>query len=421
MGRPVDQSASTDIPPSLGFSQTVLQPEVQSTVDGINSTNVQATIEAAQKAPIGILKKFENHSFSGYGFNTIFRPHSTNKKTPTGLHVTPPSDQNPDNILQLNLTRETMKFDLRLGAVPNRGLIDQADINLNGVPYTQKIFDLMEPEVEKPLIHFENGLWMHVPATTMPALQASLARMASIPHGTTINAQSFSAPVTSEGAPSIESVSITPFKIVDPTQLIPFPSQQADNKNTFRLPQDLTPFIKAETVTQEMITNPNIVLTNANKGKEIIEHTTYTISTSPPESKLGGGTSNIGFLIGDGSQGNNPQPEKNVNRANANAVKVTATYWISKVRAKLFLKQFTPTMEEPTKKFSPVAFRPNDAVPVYTVDFKIPRDKEVTVEYTQIQYSQTVFLDFATLSWPHATVATLAPTDLKLKPSILRE
>ncbi|KAK1573943.1 uncharacterized protein LY79DRAFT_567447 [Colletotrichum navitas] len=415
MGNPVEQSVSTETPMSLGFSQTVLQSDVQPETAGSGGLEAQVSMEAQPEAPLGILKKLEHHSFSGFGFNTIFRPHSN--KTPTGSNT---SGEQSDNILQLNLTREVMKFDFRLGDVPNRGLFGQADINLNGLPYTQKIFDVMEPEIETPLIHFENGMWLHVPETTAPALPASLARMASIPHGTTINAQSFSAPVTVDGAPDIKPISITPIQI-ETGQLIPFSSQKADKKNTFRLPQDLTPFTKAETVTQEMITNPNVVLTNANKGKEIIKHTTYTISTSPPESKLGGGTSNIGFLQGNGSQGDGTPATDNTPRANANAVKVTATYWISTVRTKLQLKRFTPSMEEPTRTFSPIAFRPNDAVPVFTVDFKIPSAKEVTVEYTQIQYSQMVFLDFATLSWPHATVGTLAPTDLKLKHSVLRQ
>ncbi|KAK1978237.1 hypothetical protein LZ30DRAFT_224142 [Colletotrichum cereale] len=418
MGRPVDQSASNEIQESLGFSQSVLQPNVQLAHAVSSGPDAQAPLEASPKAPLGILKKLEHHSFSGFGFNTIFRPHSTNMKTPTGLNA--PQGPN-DNILQLNLTKDVIKFDSKLGAVPNRGLFGQADINLNGVPYTQKIFDVMNPKADTPLIHFENGIWLHVPETTTPALPASLARMASIPHGTTINAQSFSAPVTSEGAPDIKPVSITPFVIGNPQQPVNFPSQKADDKNTFRLPQDLTPFTQAETVTQEMITNPNVVLTNANKGKEFVENTTYTISTSPPESKLGGGTSNIGFLLGDGSQGDGTPATDNTPRANANAVKVTATYWISTVRAKLQLTPFKPSMEEPKRKFSPTAFRSNDAVPVYTVDFEIPSAKEVTVEYTQFQYSQTVFLDFATLSWPHATVGTLVPTDLKLKPSVLRQ
>jgi LysM repeat protein len=37
-------------------------------------------------------------------------------------------------------------------------------------------------------------------------------------------------------------------------------------------------------------------------------------------------------------------------------------------------------------------------------------DKQsITVTYTQIQYSQNVSLNFATLTWPHVSVATLVP------------
>jgi hypothetical protein len=35
----------------------------------------------------------------------------------------------------------------------------------------------------------------------------------------------------------------------------------------------------------------------------------------------------------------------------------------------------------------------------------------VTVSTTQIQYSQNVILNFAGLSWPHVSVATLIPAD----------
>ena len=38
-------------------------------------------------------------------------------------------------------------------------------------------------------IHFEPGIWIHVPATTVPQLGETVTRMASIPHGTTIEAQ----------------------------------------------------------------------------------------------------------------------------------------------------------------------------------------------------------------------------------------
>ncbi len=38
---------------------------------------------------------------------------------------------------------------------------------------------------------------------------------------------------------------------------------------------------------------------------------------------------------------------------------------------------------------------------------EITAPKTITVSYTQIQYSQTVFLNFNGLTWPHVSVATL--------------
>ncbi|KAK1998328.1 hypothetical protein LX36DRAFT_719115 [Colletotrichum falcatum] len=415
MGNPVDQSASKETPESLGFGQTVLLATA--------GPGAQTPVGDQPNTPLApVLGELENHSFSGFGFNTIFRPNSTNKKIPTILNARGPND----NVLQLNLTKEEMKFEPRLstlGEVPNRGLFQQADINLNGVPYSQKVFDMMNPEVATPLIHYENGMWLNVPESTKPKLNASLVRMASIPHGTTINAQTFSTPVLLDGGPDIKPNSITPFPVGKPKAPLTgvFPSLIAANKDTFRLPQDLTPLPKAQTITQEMIDNPNIVLQNANKGKKIINSTTYTVSTSLSEPNFGGGTSNIGFLQGDGSQGGNTEAtDTTTKRANANAAKVTATYWISKVQAKLRLEPFKPSDEEPERTFSPVPVRPTDAVPVYTVKFEIPSAKEITVVYTQLQYSQTILLDFAGLSWPHVSVGTLAPIDLKLESSVLR-
>jgi hypothetical protein len=41
----------------------------------------------------------------------------------------------------------------------------------------------------------------------------------------------------------------------------------------------------------------------------------------------------------------------------------------------------------------------------------ITAPKQVVVPFIQIQYSQTVFLNFNTLTWPHVSVATLIPAD----------
>ena len=60
---------------------------------------------------------------------------------------------------------------------------------------------------------FEPGVWINVPGTTAPAEPASVPRMGSIPHGTTINLEgvAFTAP-----APLIADTTITPFKVGSP-------------------------------------------------------------------------------------------------------------------------------------------------------------------------------------------------------------
>ena len=146
---------------------------------------------ASSKVPgLGPLAAFTG-TFRGNGFNTIFRPDSS--QTPTKLPV-PVSGS--DNVLELNLTEETLSFSPSLGSVPNRGEV-QGDIFLNGVPYLQTINDVTVPS--QPIgIHFEPGLWMAVPSTTDPKEGGTLARMASIPHGTTIEAQGTSATVAGD-------------------------------------------------------------------------------------------------------------------------------------------------------------------------------------------------------------------------------
>ena len=88
--------------------------------------------------PLGPLAAFAG-TFTGRGFNTIFRPNSTT--TPTQLPSMPPEGP-PDNVLELNLTTETLSFSAPLGLVPNRGSGAQSDAKLNGVPYLQTISDV---------------------------------------------------------------------------------------------------------------------------------------------------------------------------------------------------------------------------------------------------------------------------------------
>lgn len=343
--------------------------------------------------PLGVLENFTGH-FAGTGFNTIFRPNS---------EPPPPATT---NVLELNLTTETLSFSGSLGSVPNRGLAPQPDIFLNGVPYVQAIKDVTNTVTGKANgtptdIHFEPGLWMHVPATTVdPVLGESLVRMASIPHGTTINAQGL-APTTPPilGPPTIPKVDITPFVTgSNPKHLISFPSQIASDPNTPRLPQDLTKFIAAGTITQDILTDPNTVLRNANVGKTITKTIVFTVSTTPIAPEAGGGTVNINFLQGD-SKG-----------PNANAVQMMATFWIETVQHKIVIPIFKPG--QPPLKIPAPAPHPGARVPVFVVNppYEITVPKTIVVTSTQIQYSQIVCLDFKGLTWPHVSVATLTPT-----------
>jgi len=99
-----------------------------------------------------------------------------------------------------------------------------------------------------------------------------------------------------------------------------------------------------------MVDNPNTVLHAAIAGQHITSTITLHVSTTD-NPVPGGGTANTAFLRG-GPQG-----------PNAVAASVTATFWLETLQG-----QTAPT---------------------------------------QLQYSQTVLLNFNGLSWPHVTVATL--------------
>jgi hypothetical protein len=329
----------------------------------------------------------------GHGFNTIFRPN--NPITPTPL----PIPQNTsDNILELNLTREVLSFSPSLGSVPNRGAV-QGDVFLNGVPYLQSISDVNDPR--KPVgIHLEPGIWVIVPSTTDPAEGPTLARMASIPHGTTIEAQGTF--FTVAGGPKIDPVDMTPFTTVVPPATptpIRFASQTADNRETPRLPQDLTPFIANNTITQAMLDDPNTVLRDAIVGQNIISTNVIIISTQPATPLFGGGTDNIAFLLGDAA----------AQKPNAQALQMSAIFWIETVEHTLQIPIFKPGQ-------APLALSSDTsqgARPV--VKFLVMPPTEITAPRTikfhtkQIQYTQTVMLNFKGLTWPHISVATLVP------------
>jgi hypothetical protein len=341
-------------------------------------------------------------NWSGNGFNTIFRPN--NSKTPTSLPVPVPGS---DNILELNLTSETLAFSPSLGSVPNRGTNPQGDIFLNGVPYLQSISDITTPG-QSTGIHVEPGLWVAVPPTTAPAEGSTVVRMGSIPHGTTIQAQGTS--TTINGAPTIRPVNITPF-VIGGTQAqnpIPFPSQTATNQGTPRIPQDLTNFINAGTITQAMLSDPNTFIRNHISQQKITSTTTIFISTQPAPPLFGGGTDNIAFLLGDDNPPIDLPPNHN---PNAQTLQMAATFWIETVEVTILVPVFKPG--QPPLMIQGEAKVPGQPVPTFSLrpPIEIPEPRPITFTFTQIQYSQVVLLNFNGLSWPHVSVATLVPAD----------
>jgi hypothetical protein len=354
----------------------------------------RATIAAAPRlAPptLGALAGLVG-TFTGNGFNTIFRPQ--NPATPTPLPIPVPTS---DNVLELNLTSETLSFSPGLGSIPNRGSL-QGDIFLNGVPYVQTINDVTNPG-QSTGIHFEPGIWLIVPDTTVPKEGGTVVRMASIPHGATVEAQGVA--VTSAGPPTIQAVDITPTKIGDGTK-VKFPSQTAENQQTARIPQDLAPFMLHGTITQALLDDPNSLLRAQMAGQTILSTTTLIVRTNPTAPLFGGGTDNMAFLLGDAAAAN----------PNAQAATMSAIFWIETVQDTLQIPIFAPGQ-------GPIIVEPDGPrpfgrpVPRYLVDppVPVPAPRTLKVISTQIQYTQTVNLNFKTLSWPHVSVATLVPAD----------
>ena len=246
---------------------------------------------AAPVDPLGHLAGLAGN-WTGQGFNVIWRPHPLQ-----------PSGQ--DRFLELNVTSEQLDFGPALQKIPNRGLL-MPDISLAGLNYLQQIADANTNTNQ----HFEPGMWVTVPPTSDPQDPRTVARMASIPHGTTILLQGTAQ--SSAGAPSIPNVSIKPFTINQPTQTFNFPEQDLGTPTQFR-----TSGAGLTGITQQMVNNPNTVL-RAAPSPQITSTTTLQVS-SQDASLPGGGTANIAFLKGTA-------------RSNANASHVTATFWLQTVQ-----------------------------------------------------------------------------------------
>jgi hypothetical protein len=148
------------------------EPGIISVDIGVDSVRLPLD-SATILGDLGLLGELAG-TWQGSGFNLIARPDRKDKA---------------DLYLQLNQTRETLRFDPINASIPNRGF-GQDDIELFGLTYLQQISDAFTGG----LLHVEPGLWITQPSTTYPSESAPpggqiVARLGSIPHGSSILAQ----------------------------------------------------------------------------------------------------------------------------------------------------------------------------------------------------------------------------------------
>jgi hypothetical protein len=308
---------------------------------------VEATITGDPLGPLAQLPGAGDTpgTWVGHGFNAIWRPHRLTS--------------GQDRFLELNLTDDTIVFTRINGNIPNRGL-DMGDINMHGVTYMQQINETGNPAAG---LHVEPGIWAVVPQTSNPAEPQTVVRMASIPHGTVINAQGVFQ-VIAGGPQNIPDNNILPFFFGNPPHTnsqfnqvaLTFPELDLSIPTTFR--QEPSGLTQAEL--QAIVKNPNSVLqtalTKSLQGTTMKSRTFLHISTTNSVVKGGGGTANTAFLTAS----TDPQV------GNARATQMEATFWIETIAG---------TGGNPDK--------------------------------LQLQYTQLVMLDFNGIHWPHVTVGTL--------------
>ena len=282
--------------------------------------------------PYGPLAQLEG-TWQGTGFNTIWRPSQL-------------SDGH-DRFLELNITSETLAFTKIDGAIPNRGLL-MPDIDMFGLTYLQQIAE----KADNAGLHIEPGIWAIVPPTSDPNVPQSVVRMGSIPHGTVILAQGVTLTVPS--GPEIADNNIIPFPIgtAPPPNSDFGAAEEKFPELNLAVPTEFR--FASPGVTQDMVVNPNSVLTASLAGQTITSTTVFSVS-SQPQPVPGGGTANTAFL----EAGSNPPG------GNADAVEVDAIFWIETVTG------------------------------------------DDGADFLQLQYTQLVQLDFNGLRWPHVSVATL--------------
>jgi hypothetical protein len=318
------------------------------------------------------------------------------------------------------------------GAVPNRGFDTQADLQLYGVHYPQRTSDADLPPFSTAgqALHIEPGLFMNVPGSAATSNQATIVRMGSIPHGTTVLMQGpnpgaeptpgppafpvlrpFAGfpgvqPMTTTNGLGIQPISIAPAAPATPTTPAVVYGEEhivPENQNTsadgaFPVSQSNGPFPAAF---QGFVNDPNSVLREAIAGQDILGFIEINL-TAPG---VGKGIENIPFLgvpnmdYSATTADNHPtiladtDPNVPTTTPNAFVYSAQATFWIEWVRIPFPVAPVGPVQPEP----SPVV--------------KLVEPFYGQPTFLQLQYSQLVILVFNNVLWPHVTVATMTLSD----------
>jgi hypothetical protein len=358
-------------------------------------------------------------SWRGPGFNAIWRPDN----------IQPPANSAVKRFLELNLTTDSFEFQVIPGAVPNRGFNTQADLELYGLHYLQRTRDADPPPFSTAgqALHIEPGPFMNVPGSEANNNQATIVRMGSIPHGTTVLMQGPNPgaeathgapsippllpfanfpgvqPLTTTGGIGIQPISIAPSTPGPPA--VPYGSEHVvpENQNTaadtaFPATQSNGPY---PTEFQGFVNDPNSVLRDATAGQDILGF--IQIELKAPG--VGQGIENIPFLgipnldYSAATAATNPtnaidtSPVVSTSTPNAFVYSAQATFWIEFVRIPFNV----PPVHAPD---------PNPSSILHQVEpfFDQPH-------FLQLQYSQLVILVFNDILWPHVTVATVTLSD----------
>jgi hypothetical protein len=195
-------------------------------------------------------------------------------------------------------------------------------------------------------LHVEPGMMLNIPATESPAADAAIARLCTVPHGNSVCASGFSVEEILSGAPTIPPINTVPFEIgaEAPAPGTPNPFPEYQLDRPSAYRTDPLP----PGVTQALIDDPNVLLRSTLQAQVDQGYRFNKVVLLITQTGNQQGISNIGYI-----------------QKNADTTFMHSVFGIQSVTS--------PAGED----------------------------------FLQLQYGQTVLLNFRGMSFPHITCATL--------------